>query len=198
MGAVEHIAILFELEHETTPVNGVVGHSGAGRDVPRVTLYRYAAGHTTYFRYDLPDALRTAILALGVEHAINDPETVKTTLASALVLPRTTYYFDRMPDVRDELEATLYDGRWVILVDDVIACEAWTVGENGVASTVRVDTLPEFRGRGYARQATAAWAANVLRAGMIPYYTHATDNLASQSLARSLGAVEFATGLKVK
>ncbi|CAN5161182.1 hypothetical protein BH23CHL1_BH23CHL1_23320 [soil metagenome] len=191
-----HIVVLFQLEHETTPINGVVGRSGAGKDVPRVTFYRHSAGHTAFLRDDLPEAVRTSILELSVEHAINNPETVKAILDSKLVLPRTTYYFDRAPELQDEPEAILRDGRWGILVDGVVACEAWTAGVNGVAATIRVDTLPEFRGRGYARQATAAWVADVLRAGMIPYYTHAIDNLASQSLARSLGAVEFATGVK--
>jgi GNAT superfamily N-acetyltransferase len=191
-----HIATLFELEHETMPFNGVVGHSGTGRDVPRVTIYRHSGGHITFFRDDLPDAMRASILESGVEHAIDDTETVTATLASKLVLPRTTYYFDPAPELRDEPEAILCDERWMILVDGVVACEAWTAGENEVAATIRVDTLPEFRGRGYARQATAAWVAHVLRAGITPYYTHATDNHASRSLARSLGAVEFAIGVK--
>lgn len=189
MDAAEHIATLFELEHDTHPVDGVVGRSATGNDVPQVTIYWYTGGHIVFFREDVSPSVQTRIL--------NDPGLAGSILRSGRTLPRTTYYFERVPNRAPVLpHAVLEQERWTIRVDAVVACQAWTTGENGVAATVRVDTLREFRGRGFARQATAAWVAEVLGDGQIPYYTHAIDNHASRALARSLGAVEFATGIK--
>jgi len=60
-----------------------------------------------------------------------------------------------------------------------------------------VETAPEFRGRGYARQTVTAWASAVRRAGRIPLYSTSWRNLASQSLAQKLGLVQFGSDLHV-
>ncbi len=54
-----------------------------------------------------------------------------------------------------------------------------------------VDTAPEFRGRGYAVQVTAAWAHAIRAAGIAPVYSTDAGNHASQAVARKLGLREF-------
>jgi GNAT acetyltransferase-like protein len=49
-----------------------------------------------------------------------------------------------------------------------------------------VETLPEFRGKGYAKDAAAAWAQRVWAVGAIPLYSTSWDNSASQAVARKL------------
>lgn len=49
-----------------------------------------------------------------------------------------------------------------------------------------VETLPHYRGKGYARDVVAEWARRVRAIGALPLYSTSWDNKASQSVARSL------------
>lgn len=50
-----------------------------------------------------------------------------------------------------------------------------------------VETLPDFRGRGYAAGATSAWARAIRDSSRVPLYSTSWGNLASQAVARRLG-----------
>lgn len=54
-----------------------------------------------------------------------------------------------------------------------------------------VETLPEFRGRGYAVDATAAWARAVRLLGAEPLYSTSWENTSSQAVARKLRLVQY-------
>jgi GNAT superfamily N-acetyltransferase len=49
-----------------------------------------------------------------------------------------------------------------------------------------VETLPDFRGKGYAREVAAGWALKVRASGAIPMYSTFWENVASQAVARKL------------
>jgi hypothetical protein len=57
------------------------------------------------------------------------------------------------------------------------------------ATEAGVETLPAFRGQGYATAAVARWAAAVRGQGIVPLYSTSWENLASQSIARKLRMV---------
>jgi RimJ/RimL family protein N-acetyltransferase len=54
-----------------------------------------------------------------------------------------------------------------------------------------VETLPEFRRKGYAKDVVAGWARLVQSTGAIPLYSTSWDNIASQAVAKKLGLVPF-------
>ncbi|HSK72547.1 MAG TPA: GNAT family N-acetyltransferase [Pyrinomonadaceae bacterium] len=49
-----------------------------------------------------------------------------------------------------------------------------------------VETLPDFRGKGFAVEVTAEWARLVRASGALPLYSTAWENAASQAVARKL------------
>lgn len=54
-----------------------------------------------------------------------------------------------------------------------------------------VETLPDFRGRGYAKEVVGAWARFVHAMGAMPLYSTSWENSASQAVAKKLGLHRF-------
>jgi hypothetical protein len=85
--------------------------------------------------------------------------------------------------------AVLVEGRAVSVCRSVrVTADAHEAG---------VETLPGFRGRGYAADVTAGWARLVLYAGAAPLYSTSWENRASQSVAKKLGLVQYAADFQV-
>jgi hypothetical protein len=54
-----------------------------------------------------------------------------------------------------------------------------------------VETLPDFRGKGYAKDVVAGWAGCVQSMGALPLYSTSWENTASQAVAKKLHLVAF-------
>ena len=60
-----------------------------------------------------------------------------------------------------------------------------------------VETLPEFRGKGYAKDVVAGWSRLVRSMGSIPLYSTSWENTASQALAKKLRLVAYGADFHV-
>jgi RimJ/RimL family protein N-acetyltransferase len=60
-----------------------------------------------------------------------------------------------------------------------------------------VETLPPFRGRGYAQDVAAGWARVVQSLGAMPFYSTSWENTASQAVAKKLHLVPYGADFHV-
>jgi RimJ/RimL family protein N-acetyltransferase len=60
-----------------------------------------------------------------------------------------------------------------------------------------VETLPDFRGQGYAKDVVAGWARVVQSMGAIPLYSTSWENTASQAVAKKLHLVPYGADFHV-
>lgn len=77
--------------------------------------------------------------------------------------------------------------RFEIRVRDRVACAAGVNWHSDRLADMYVYTEPGFEGRGWAKAVGAACVKALLEAGLLPMYTVAQGNTASQRLARALG-----------
>jgi RimJ/RimL family protein N-acetyltransferase len=93
-------------------------------------------------------------------------------------------------------------------IDYVQPCVA-LVDEGRIASVCRsvrltpeaheagLETLEAFRGRGYAAEVVAGWAAAVRGIGVLPLYSTSWENLASQRVARKAGLIFYGVNFTI-
>jgi GNAT superfamily N-acetyltransferase len=179
-------------------------------DIARVYIFEHKVGFDVYFRHDVPSPIREQIRVLTPERAFHDREAVKAVLAvhspcpevgvwQAYTCPDTLTpgqfpgairleeahralierYQVEMDVTRRAIYAVIQDGR--------IVSTCLSVREHEQAGECYVYTVEPYRGRGFGKQVTAAWAYHLRQQGKIAFYSHALDNPASQAIARGLG-----------
>jgi hypothetical protein len=159
-------------------------------------VYRHAGGYVQYFNHKLPEELRTRLIDLGGSQAYEAPARVEQILCNYIPARFegifVSEYIPSSPDPAGFRQVVNQEDQYVILVVNKPVCWAWSERSNESCAEVAVETLPEHRRQGYARQAVAAWAHVVIKSGRVAFYSYQAENQPSKALARSLGAVWYA------
>jgi RimJ/RimL family protein N-acetyltransferase len=79
-----------------------------------------------------------------------------------------------------------------VFADGAVVALCWCARRKTAAVEAGVETAPAYRRRGYARDATARWAAAMRAAGRFPLYSTSWSNAASLAVAAALGAQSYA------
>ncbi len=168
LDATDLIRLNAEIEHNLTLDGDLLPLPG--KDPLLLLANRHQDGYVFYYRRQVPLALREQIDALGPQRAFEDDAAVQAILAGYSPCMRLVEgvggYFSAAP-IPDEFSGVILEGdTYQIEVDGQAVSRAWTC---------------------------AAWAAGVMQAGRVAFYSYLADNEASAALARSLGVVEYAT-----
>ncbi|MCX5971910.1 MAG: hypothetical protein NTV14_10500 [Coprothermobacterota bacterium] len=83
------------------------------------------------------------------------------------------------------------------VIDDKAVAICRTVRRSSLGLEGGVDTILEFRKRGFGAETVAFWAAKVWALGLIPCYSTQWENNASLALARKLAMIQYATDINV-
>lgn len=189
---------------------------------PRFFMSRTAAGNLWRTRYDLPTELTAELGRLAADEPIvsefSEPlrhlaeyEALLNDDAPARMEFHLSYWLPEAPPSDRALFLTAADGAlleahfgWLAATVPIYAPVAATLAKGVVVVvcfcariTTRVAeagvyTVEAYRGHGYATDAVRGWAAALRATGRLPLYSTASTNYASQSIARKLGAVQYA------
>ncbi|HKS59338.1 MAG TPA: GNAT family N-acetyltransferase, partial [Thermoplasmata archaeon] len=145
-----------------------------------------------FHRHPTPPEVRSALDRLSAEQMFLDPAAVGQLLdeEGKFSPPErgVTYEVQRRPDPREHAEAVRQSHFHIVLRDGRPVAWAWSIRGDVHAEEGTVETVPEFRRRGYGRQALAAWAHDIVGSGKRAFFRDRGITPASESLARSLGA----------
>jgi hypothetical protein len=73
-----------------------------------------------------------------------------------------------------------------IIEDGFVVSVCCSARRSSSAAEASVETLEEYRGRGYSVQTAIAWANALQKEGIIPLYSTSWDNFSSQAVAKKL------------
>ncbi len=161
-------------------------------------VYRHTLGTVHFFNHQLPRKACQRLIALGPAKAFDHPDEVIGLISESYMPCRGgdgvywSGYFAQMPKPDEFPAVTREEGAWVVKVDGQIVSKAFSVRQNVDCAEVYVETLPDYRCRGYGRQTVAAWARDILNNGQVPFYSYHQSNRASGALAGSLGVEWYA------
>ena len=138
-------------------------------------------------------ARQAAITAEGGGPAYRFPATIRPAAVGTISLTESNRALVRETYPWLYQEFTDWQPCYVVVRDGAAVSVCFSARMGSVAAEAGVETLPAFRGRGYAAAVTTAWGAAIREAGRIPLYSTAWENSASQGVARRAGLIMFGT-----
>lgn len=121
------------------------------------------------------------------------PDSIAPSANTTRITPANVHLVERMGPDWDGFGAELADREpcWAVIRDDQAVSVCFSARLGDTAAEAGVETLEECRGRGLAVSVISAWARSVRDMGLIPLYSTSWDNLASQTVARKLGLIQY-------
>jgi predicted GNAT family acetyltransferase len=92
----------------------------------------------------------------------------------------------------------VHDPAWVVVEDGAAVAICRSARERSPGIEAGVVTAEEYRGRGYARRAVAAWAHELAERGHVPLYSTWWENVASRRIAERLGGELYAVDFSIR
>jgi len=190
--------IQLELECKGFDANGdLIRIPGSNPDeINRFHVLKLPDRYIRIFRHDVPLDVRCSLSRFSDEEAFAEQSRIRQVLTEAMGPADTwvgrTYIFTDVPSSSEFPRVVRTGDCWTVVVDGQEVSWAQSARQNEKAAELGVETLEEYRRRGFGRQVAAAWASSMLKEGRIAFYSHTLDNIASEQLALSLGVeVQF-------
>lgn len=169
---------------------------------PRLLITTIGNDDAMYFLTDLPRDVRYKLARLPPHQCANDEEAVRAILA--LDRPCDEVWRNRAYIFTENMESSTHrdvtrlsetndigSPIFGVIVNGNVVSSCSSIRENGKSGEAWVQTAPEYRGRGYAAQVTAAWGNDLYEQGKVAFYSHLIENTASQAVARKLELTPF-------
>ncbi|NUU63617.1 GNAT family N-acetyltransferase [Paenibacillus agri] len=189
---------------------------------PRFFLGQTIAGRIVRFRSDVPDHLVHDILqlidqgdstvqlakviralekdkeirSLWLGPAFTFQETEKEHTTATLVTEHNKYCLEPgYPSLLSELK---FRGPCYMVTENNMAVSVcFSARSNELAAEAGVETLKDYRGKGYAMTVTSSWAQAIRRSQRIALYSTSWDNYSSLSIAKRLDLHLYGTDISI-
>lgn len=86
---------------------------------------------------------------------------------------------------------------YMVIENDIAVSVCFSARYTELAAEAGVETLNNYRGKGYAFRVTSAWAQAIRQSHRIPLYSTSWDNYASQSIAKRLNLTQYGTDVSI-
>ncbi len=183
-------------------------------DIPNFYVAKHTKGTSVYTSKDLPQVIREKLKQLQVENSFSDFVSVKNIMGEYYPQNGPSHFisyiffesinpkiFPDMVLLNDSHRQMFHDfepdSKFPIhtsfgaIVNGMLVSVCESSREDSESAESWVRTLEKFRGKGYGKQVTLAWANNLLKIGKVPFYSHTASNLYSSYLANSLGLLKI-------
>ncbi|MDN4604186.1 GNAT family N-acetyltransferase [Paenibacillus sp. F6_3S_P_1C] len=191
-----------------------------GGQAPALFIGITSAGQCSYYHEQLPSNLIKELgcdaeLPLDISKLIRRVETFRPVkgvwMGPAYAFPekcgewhadvqliesdRTYLLAEHFPELIECLHVKMPVAAYIIEDSAVAVCCSARVSKQGAEASLY--TAPGYRGRGYAAEAVKCWQVHVKESGRMPIYSTSWDNIASQTVARKLGLIQFGVDFSI-
>lgn len=160
--------------------------------VSRLYIFHDGKKYYRYLQENVPSVLRQHLKLLRKNVLFEDIEQIQQTLGEhkpcQSIFRGRTYSFseDNLNRPFDDKDIDYHSSNCEIVINREVVASCTSVREDERAAEAWVHTNEAFRGQGFGKRVTLAWARQVAQKGKIAFYTHSVDNIASQKLVEKL------------